>query len=163
MGSIPNSGADSYVIDGNSFGTSMNQAQKRTIDLLHQSSRLSVQCHWVCGLDMGNGHNLRLNTQNISTITSIKLRSIPGATLNFTKRIWPGCALLMIPYNIQAGRFDGAPYNCRTKIVFHFPYDKPPSVISWLSGLDLGCNKNWRLKTEVEDVTREGFTITFDT
>ena len=36
-------------------------------------------------------------------------------------------------------------------------------MISWFSGLDLGCNKNWRLKTEVKDVTCEGFTITLDT
>jgi len=67
------------------------------------------------------------------------------------------------PYGLQAGRFDGSPTTPTANISFLDAYEKPPCVVIWLSGLDLGCGKNQRLKTEAENVTRQGFTISLNT
>ena len=63
MRAIQNFGADSYAIDGNLFETQYEPPAKRE-QVISFSKPAGYQfiATGIRGLDMGNGHNLRLNT-----------------------------------------------------------------------------------------------------
>ena len=84
-------------------------------------------------------------------------------------------------YGIQAGSFDTEVYSGSREwskdrggkeekiscyVTFGKPYLQPPKVISWLEGIDINESTpraNRRLKTDVENITQNGFLISITT
>ena len=116
-------------------------------------------------MDIDRRNNLRLNT-DAEYVDEQHYRAIVNTwsdTILYQSTISWLRVTTDNPYGLQAGRFDGSPAKASTLITFSLPYEKPPAVVVWLSGLDLGTGSNWRLKVETKNITREGFTITLGT
>ncbi|KAM0351023.1 hypothetical protein ACHAPU_002803 [Fusarium lateritium] len=84
------------------------------------------------------------------------------------------CVALQVAENdpdFQVGKFsttDDHPWNqpqAKTSRRINFPrqYKSKPTVIVWLSLLDMDKNKNWRVLATASDISPDGFTIHIDT
>ena len=168
MESTPRPTDASPGVDGTTFETKYRPAL-RSEQLITVSQSAAKESQYVAtgvrGMDMDCRNNLRLNTDAEyvdgqhyrAIINSWSDTILYKATMSWLRVINDN------PYGLRAGRFDGAPAKPSTTITFARPYEQPPAVVVWLSGLDLGAKSNWRLKVESKDITRQGFTITLGT
>ena len=158
----------STSIDATTFATKYQPAL-RSEQLVSVSKAASRDSQYVAtgifSMDLDGRNNLRLNT-DAKYVDEQHYRAIVNTwsdTIFYKAEMTWLRAARDNPYGLQAGRFDGAPATPSTKITFSHPYEQPPVVVVWLSGLDLGAKHNWRLKVETKDITREGFTIVLGT
>ena len=153
------------MFDADTFETKYEPAAKSEYLISFAKPGSHTVATGIHGIDMDHRQNLRLNTstEHVDELQSKAIINTWGDSKLYTASMSWVRVSNENPYGIQAGRFDGSPSNRTTKITFARPYEQPPSVVAWLSGLDLGCKGNWRLKTEAKDITREGFTLSLDT
>ncbi|KAF9069548.1 hypothetical protein BDP27DRAFT_1363247 [Rhodocollybia butyracea] len=146
-----------------------------TIKFTNPPLKLTAQA--VAGLnwlDFGGTANVRIKTI-LDDVTnercSINLQSW-GDTLNYST----GVAWLQYPssdhdnHDFQCGTFNTMEDHDWTKpqkltackIVFPCHYTSPPAVIVFLTSMDIGYQKNLRVKTYTTDVQADSFTVHID-
>ncbi|KAF4992645.1 hypothetical protein FGRMN_7046 [Fusarium graminum] len=134
-----------------------------------QPPAMAVGLNW---LDVASNANIRVNayaddigrdsaTLHIDSWEDTSLYSAACVTLHVAEN----------DSDFQVGRYsttDDHPWNqpqekTSRRINFARPYKSKPTVIVWLSALDMDKRSNWRLSTTASDISPDGFTIHIDT
>lgn len=164
MASVQESGGDFPTTFANTWNTSYLPNPKSQQIIYRAGAASSAIATGLRGIDMDKGYQLRLN----SSLEDIRNDSFKATitTWGDSKLYDAGMSWLCVPRNndfrLQAGRFDATDTNTTIKISFSPPYQKPPSVVVWLTGFHLGHLNNWRLKAEAKDITSLGFSLVVD-
>ncbi|KAI4254623.1 MAG: hypothetical protein L6R42_007119 [Xanthoria sp. 1 TBL-2021] len=126
----------------------------------------------LTSLDIGHEHNIRL-TATATDITQENFTSnlnawsdtiLYGASLTYLEA-GPGFEYLQTGTfsTTEVGKWQDHKSQNSKRINFAQPFQgEPPKVICWLTTVDMGKDKNWRIKSYVTDVDTKGFTAHID-
>ncbi|KAI4279692.1 MAG: hypothetical protein L6R38_004970 [Xanthoria sp. 2 TBL-2021] len=126
----------------------------------------------LTSLDIGHEHNIRL-TATATDITQENFTSslnawsdtvLYGASLTYLEA-GPGFEYLQTGTfsTTEVGKWQDHKSQNSKRINFAQPFQgEPPKVICWLTMVDMGKDKNWRIKSYVTDVDTKGFTAHID-
>ena len=121
--------------------------------------------HGIRNLDQAKNANIRVRTP-IENIT--KTSAVYHVTGWADTVVYGGivASLNLAPGNVEFltgeyTRTSSSPASVR--INFERPFSTPPKVLSFFNAFDLDRSKNWRLKTGIANIDKNGFTLDIET
>ncbi|KAH9031296.1 hypothetical protein EDB84DRAFT_172907 [Lactarius hengduanensis] len=123
----------------------------------------------LCKLDMGNNADIRINStvQNI-TKTSANFQITPWADTTLYSAAVDVIALAPGDLDFLTGEhmrnlFNNPNDPASVRIEFERPFITPPKVVVFFNCINLGRNRNWRVKTTATGIDVKGFTLNIET
>ncbi|KAG9029151.1 hypothetical protein FRB95_005609 [Tulasnella sp. JGI-2019a] len=163
---IPISPSAETMSDPNSFSTGQLGADRPehqiAVPIRGHDIGLPIGLNY---LDVDSRANLRVKAYADNPVASSAIIRI--ATWGDTILNSGGCTWFEVGKNdrdfqygvVSTTRLDQSKETFQEEILFEKAFAEPPKVIPWLNLIDIDCNYNCRIYTDVRNVTRTGFTL----